>query len=158
MALSGGIKLVLVLCAIAVAGVLLMVAGGWYWWTQHSRDFFESSRTVMDEGRTAGRRLDEPACLALAIDRHRRQGSNSMTAAVRNNLWLAGCLETSRPQPRFCEGVPSYESPVAVGAWAGLACAQQGISDPYCGNLYSNVAKYCSSSRREDRMPGTRKG
>lgn len=152
MALSGGIKLVLLLCAIAAAGVVLMAAGGWYWWTHHSREFFESSRAVIDEGRAAGRRLDEGACLALAVDRHRKDAAGAMGAAVRNNLWLTGCLEASRPQRKFCEGVPPYDSPVAVGAWAGLACAKQGISDSFCSNLYSNVAKYCSSSRREARM------
>jgi len=158
MALSGGARLVLVLLAIAAGGVALMTAGAWYWWTNHSQEFLDSGKAVMLEGRAAGRRLDEPACLAIAVDRHRREGGGSMTAAVRNNLWLAGCLETSRPQRQFCEGVPSYDSPVAVGTWAGLACAQQGISDPYCGNLYSNVAKYCSSSRRKDRMPGMLEG
>jgi hypothetical protein len=152
MPMSSGVKLLLILLAIAAAGILAIGAGAWYWWSHHSKDFLESGKAVMLEGQAAGRKLDEAACVAFAVDRHRKDGAGSMGASVRNNLWLTGCLEASRPQPKFCEGVPSYDSAVAVGTWAGLSCAQQGLSDPYCGNLYGGVAKYCSSPARARKL------
>ena len=149
-------KLFVILAAIAVAGSLLIGGGAWYWWQHHSAEFLESGKAAIAEGQATGRRLDEGACMVLAIDRHKADWNRTMASAVRNNLWLSGCLDASRAQDKFCEGVPSQDDVVAAGLWAASSCARHGFSDSYCGNLFSSAVKYCGSAKRVEKLrPGT---
>jgi hypothetical protein len=152
-------KLFAILAAIAVAGALLVGGGAWYWWAHYGTEFLDSGKTAMLDGQASGRTLDEAGCMLRAIERHKADWNRTMASAVRNNLWLAGCLESSRVQEKFCEDVPSSDNPVAAAVWAASACANQGLSDSYCGNLLSNAVKYCSSPRREKKLkPGALPG
>ena len=145
-------KLFAILVAIALGGVLLIGAVGWYWWHNHSTDLLEAGKTAIGEGEAAGRQLDEGACIVLAIDRHKADWNLTMASAVRINLWLGGCLETSRVQERFCDGVPDKDDVLAAGLWAASSCARHGLSDSYCGNLFSTVARYCASPNRAGKL------
>ena len=149
-------KLFVILAAIAAAGLLLIGGGAWYWWKHHSAEFLESGKAAMTEGQAAGRRLDEGACMVLAIDRHKADWNRTMASAVRNNLWLSGCLDASRAQEKFCDGVPAKDDVVGAGLWAASSCARHGFSDSYCGNLFSSAVKYCGSAQRAEKLrPGT---
>jgi hypothetical protein len=153
------VKLFAILAAIAVAGSLLVGGGAWYWWTHHGAEFLDSGKAAMMEGQASGRVLDEGGCMTQAIERHKADWNRTMASAVRNNVWLSGCLDASRVQEKFCDEVPSYDNVVAAGLWAASACANQGLSDSYCGNLVSNAVKYCSSPKRAEKLkPGMRSG
>jgi hypothetical protein len=145
-------KLFLILAGIAVAGVLLIGAGAWYWWDRHSGELIEAAKVAVADGQKSGRRLEEAACVVLALERHKADWNRSMASTVRNGLWLNGCLDTASPQQRFCEGVPPADSPVAIGVWAGSSCVQHGYSDPYCQTLFQNISKYCSSPKRAEKL------
>lgn len=150
------VKLLSILAAIALAGALLIGGGGWYWWTHYGTEFLESGKTAIMEGEASGRSLDESGCMAQAIERHKADWNRTMISAIRNNVWLSGCLDTSRVQEKFCEGVPSDDDVMAAALWAASACANQGLSDSYCGNLVSNAVKYCSSPKRAEKLrPGS---
>ena len=152
-------KLFAILAAIAVAGALLVGGGAWYWWSHHSAEFLESGKAAMMEGKASGRALDEGGCMTRAIERHKADWNRSMASAVRNNVWLSGCLNASRVQEKFCDEVPSYDNVVAAALWTASTCASLGLSDSYCGNLVSNAVKYCSSSKRAEKLkPGTLRG
>jgi hypothetical protein len=145
-------KLFALLVAIAVAGAALIGGGAWYWWEHHSSGFLASGKAAMMEGEASGRTLDESGCMVQAIERHKADWNLTLASAVRNNLWLSGCLDASRAQEKFCDNVPSYGNVVAAGLWAASACANHGLSDSYCGNLFSSAVKYCSSPRRAEKL------
>ena len=148
-------KLFAMLLAVAVGGALLVGGGAWYWWSHYGTEFLDAGKTAMLEGEASGRTLDESGCMVRAIERHKADWNRTMASAVRNNLWLSGCLNTSRVQEKFCDNVPSHDNVVAAGLWAASACANNDLSDSYCGNLLSNAVKYCSSSRRAEKLqPG----
>jgi hypothetical protein len=148
--MSGIGKLFLILGLIAIAGLLAIGAGAWYWWKHHSADFLEGGKAVMEDGRKSGERLLESGCVAQAVARHK--AGPGMASTVRNSVWLTACLDTSGPQADFCIGVPTPENPVAVGMWAANICAQYGLTDPYCSSIFNNVATYCASSARGTKM------
>ena len=153
------VKLLAILAAIAVVGALVIGGGGWYWWTYHGKEFLDSGAAAMVEGEASGRSLDEGGCMAQAIERHKADWNRTMASAIRNNVWLAGCLGTSRVQEKFCEGVPAGDDLAAAALWAASACANNGMSDSYCANLVSNAVKYCSSPKRAEKLkPGTLPG
>ena len=149
------VRLIAILAVIAVAGILLIGGGAWYWWTYHGAEFLDSGKTAMLEGEAAGRVLDEGGCMTRAIERHKADWNRSMVSAVRNNLWLSGCLNASRLQEKFCDEIPSYDNVVAAALWGATTCANLGLADSYCGNLVSNAVKYCSSPARSKKFkPG----
>jgi hypothetical protein len=143
-------KLFLMLGLIAVVGLLALGGGAWYWWKHHSAEFLEAGTAAIEDGRKSGASLQESGCVAQVVARHK--SGPGMTSTIRNSVWLSGCLDTSSPQADFCDGVPSPENPVAVGVWAAGACIQHGLGDPYCSNLFQNVATYCASSARTGKM------
>ena len=153
------VKLLAILAAIAVVGALVIGGGGWYWWTYHGKEFLDSGAAAMMEGEASGRALDEGGCMTQAIDRHKADLNRTMATAIRNNVWLAGCLNSSRVQEKFCDDVPAGDDIVAAALWAASACANNGMSDSYCGNLVSNAVKYCSSPKRAEKLkPGSLPG
>ena len=145
-------KLFAILAAIALAGALLIGGGAWFWWTHYGTEFLDSGKAALLEGEARGRVLDEGGCMTRGIERHKADWNRSMASAVRNNIWLSGCLNTSRVQEKFCDEVPSYDNVVAASLWAASTCASLGLSDSYCGNLVSNAVKYCSSSKRTEKL------
>jgi hypothetical protein len=145
-------KVFLTLAAIAVASLVLIGGGAWYWWDQNSADLLDAGKAAISEGQKSGSDLDEEDCVASALDRHKADGNRSFGSALRNNLWLSGCLNASRPQERFCTSVPVQSEAIAVALWSAQLCAQHDLSDSYCPNLLQGVAKYCSSSQRADKL------
>jgi hypothetical protein len=146
-------KKVLLIIIAAVLGVALLIAGGaWYWWSRNSSEVLDAGATAMTEGQNSGRRLDEGGCMAAAFERHKTDGSQRITAAVRNSLWLTSCLEASKTNDKFCEAVPTPDNLIATGTWGGKSCLQQGFTDPYCAVLFGVVPKYCASATRAQKL------
>jgi len=150
--MSSNTKTLLIIVA-AVLGMALLIGGGiWYWWSQNSADFLDAGAAAIADGQSVGRNLDESGCMAAAMERHKAEGSQRMGAAVRNNLWLTACFDASKAKDKFCEGVPAGDSLLAVGTWAATSCVQQGYTDPYCGNLFAVIPKYCASPQRVEKL------
>jgi hypothetical protein len=145
-------KLFLILLGIAVAGLLLIGAGARYWWDRHSAELIEAGKAAVADGQRTGSRIEEAACVVLAVESHKSNRQWGITSAVQNGLWLTGCLDASRPQQKFCEGVPSPDSPVAIGVWSATACAKHGSSDSSCHTIFQTVSKYCSSPGRAEKV------
>ena len=145
-------NLVLTLISIAVVGVMLIGGVAWYWWHQNSAKLLDGAKAAVSEGYKSGGNLDEGGCVVSALERHKADWNRSMFSGIRNGLWLTGCLNASKPEEKFCVGVPPQSEVFAVGAWSGIACAQHGLSDPYCPTLFQNISKYCSSSQRVEKL------
>ncbi len=147
-------KVLLVLAAIAVAGSLLLVGGAWYWWDQNGTAMLDAGKTAMEDGQKDGASLTETSCTSTALDRHKADANRSFGSALRNSVWLSGCLNTSKPQEQFCAGAPSSSEILASALWATQMCSKNGIDDPTCPNLMQSVSKYCASPQREEKFRG----
>ena len=147
-------KVLLTLAAIIVAGLLLLVGGAWFWWDQNGSDLLDAGKTAMEEGQRSGSELTETSCMSTAIDRHKADTNRSFGSALRNSLWLSGCLNASRPQEQFCVGVPASDEILTMAMWSTQMCAKNGIDDPTCPNLMQSVSNYCASPQREEKLRG----
>jgi hypothetical protein len=157
------VKLLGMLALVALVGAALIGGGAWYWWSRYGGEYIDAGKQAIEEGRESGRKLDESGCLKAAIERHKAEASYSMSAAIRNDLWLTACLDASQAQLKFCEGIPSDDDVLAASLWATSTCLNLGLSDSHCGNLVGKAVKYCSSPERAAKlrsvpgsMPSTR--
>ncbi|MEQ1519426.1 MAG: hypothetical protein ABL931_23370, partial [Usitatibacteraceae bacterium] len=110
-------KLFIALALIAIAGLILIGGSAWYWWDRNSEQFLDASKTAIADGQKSGAELDEQGCMNNALTHHRDGARDSFVAALRNNLWLTGCLNASRPVSQFCADVPRQSDVVAGGIW-----------------------------------------
>ena len=145
-------KVLLILAAIAVAGVLLLIGGAWYWWDHNGTDMLDAGKTAIEDGQKSGADLTESSCVSVSIERHKADTNRSFGSALRNNHWLSGCLNSSKPQEQFCLSVPSQSEILASAMWSTKMCTQSGVDDPTCPNLMQSVSKYCSSPQREEKL------
>src|SRR5262245_5213629 len=120
---------------IAVTGLAIvaaMVTGGWWWWQNNARKLGEAANEAYAEGRRAGARQGEKGCVGEALARHADQQSQTIVGTIRNGLVLRGCLETSKAEAKFCDGVPPEDEIFARATWATQSCAGAGLGDSYC--------------------------
>jgi hypothetical protein len=145
-------KVFLTLAAIAVVGVLLVGGGAWFWWNHNGADMLEAGKVAIQEGQRSGTELTESSCVSTSMDRHKAGANSSFSSALRNNLWLTGCLNASKPQEQFCAGVPRQDEILTMAMWSAQKCAQSGIEDSTCPNLLQSIAKYCASPQRAEKL------
>jgi hypothetical protein len=75
-----------------------------------------------------------------------------MGGALKNSLFLSGCLNKSRVLASFCEGVPAPTEFIASAKWQQGTCATLGFKDQLCPQLVSGVAEYCVSPTRARKL------
>jgi hypothetical protein len=118
-------------------------------WAVRGESILAAGRASMAEGRQAGLSRGESGCLADALRGHGRDDPVSLASSVSNSARLSGCLESSRREAHFCDGVPAQHDILAVAMWVNAACSQPGFSDPFCQNIFHSVARYCASADRD---------
>lgn len=100
-------------------------------------------------GMEEGRDVDERECLADALDRYRKLSGRAVQDAMLSNLRFRGCLETSRPAPRFCDGVPPAEDSRVSAEWQISRSLQAGVRNRYA---FEPLQGYCHSSERRRKL------
>lgn len=103
-------------------------------------------RAKADEVRTEamqfGRTATEEQCVAEAFNRYR--SDQSLMSEVRARLWLAGCLETSRRDPAFCEAVPPTGEILRTVTWRLAECSRRGFeADKGCTRMLTEIQNHC---------------
>ena len=141
-----------IVIGVIIALVALVAAAGSYWWYRHGGAVLASSRAALSEGYRRGSTVDEAACLAETLQRHRSDRDGGMAEVISRSLWLNGCLGSSRVAPLFCEGVRPAREFVNLATWVTAACERQGVSDSGCQSIYQQVAKYCASPQRSAKV------
>lgn len=140
-----------VILGVVGLGVLLgaLAAAGVQWLLRSvGPTLRDSAKAVHSQGQRAGAALDDSACVAASLDRLRTGAPDGTAGLFRENLWLTGCLETSRLNDSLCQAVPSPSAPLQVGLWAAGRCNELGIGGHECGTILQRVAEYCSSPER----------
>jgi hypothetical protein len=97
----------------------------------------EKGEEGYQEGRSAGRALDESRCLASAVADYK----SGKLDALKAKGWLVGCLQVSETSKTFCEGIPSA-SDHPDASWEKQACKARGF-DEYCAFYMEPVQAHC---------------
>jgi hypothetical protein len=148
-----GLQLVQRVIAIAAVALVTAVAiGAWWWWKENAEQLKESAKAAYAEGRRAGAALGERECFARAVTRHSDKSHQTILESVRTNLILRGCLDTSRVETKFCDGVQAKDNVLSHATWAAQSCANLGFTDSYCPQMMGQLAEYCSSQKRAAKL------
>jgi hypothetical protein len=151
--MSTAIKIVLAIVSAGILAVATIVGIGVYWWSRHGQDYISSVQESANDGMQAGRTMDSQQCVAEAVKRHRRDPG--FGSAVKTRLFLTGCLKTAEPVDGFCDEVPrTTEFRESIG-WQLAQCHGHELNDTYCGQLFSEVQKYCDANQLGLRRGGT---
>ena len=137
------------MAATAVGFMALVMGAAAVWWQQHSQELLAQGQVHREKGLAAGHTHDEDACLRSAVDALGTMGSDSFGAGIAIAVELDGCLETSRPTPGFCDGVPAPSALWANGLWIAHMCQQAGHGgNTACNTMAQRIAAYCGSVKR----------
>src|SRR5260221_28637 len=104
-------------------------AAAWWWWQKNAASFKEASQAFMLDGQKAGAALGESGCVAKAVARHGESENRTFIQSINTALFLRGCLDESKAEAKFCEGVPSKEEILSYALWAAQSCANLGFTD-----------------------------
>jgi hypothetical protein len=133
--------------------LLALVAGGWFWsqkdeWlAEFNAERAEEAERFRSAGLEFGQTHDQQACLDKALSDFDSQCSG-FSCTVKYGRFLDACLETARPAPAFCEGVPPYrEEPSEEDkSWARDTCWGQDIRGEGCRLLLRQQQYFCSAA------------
>lgn len=138
-----GMKTVRVLVFLAL--VAAVVGGtGWHWWQRQG----EMLTQAQQQGARSGGQLTERGCVETAMARIRTARRNEFDTSFVEGTWLAGCLQTSRVVPSFCEGVPSSSEILSTVGWIASECAGLGLVGRACSGLLQRVVSHCTEGHR----------
>jgi len=138
-------KVIIVVGVCVFLGVFAVVAAGVYWWAHHGRELLQTGENAMKQGKDFGKKTDNQGCVDEALSRYRQ--NKGFGGAISNSLFLASCLNDSRPTPNFCDDVPRTTELIKSAQWQIKKCAEQGLPDQYCRQLYGQVQQYCERAR-----------
>jgi hypothetical protein len=128
--------------------VLLIAAGvtvGIYWLSSHSGEYLEKSKQSMIDGQRFGRGTDNHGCVTESISLYKE--NPGFSKAITTELFLQGCLHSSKETPGFCDDVPRPTEFMKSAQWQLKQCALNDLHDSYCGQLFAQVQTFCSSRR-----------
>ena len=130
--------------------VILLVAGvaaGVYWISQQSGPLLARGKEAMEEGRRFGASTDNHCCVAATLASYKKEPG--FTKAITSQLFLSGCLPTSRATTGFCADVPGPTEITNTVKWQLDQCSRAGLTgDSYCGQLFGPVQKFCELQRQ----------
>ena len=147
--MSSWLKAILIISLCFVVLIIGAVGLGAYWLTKHKDELMKSAESARADGVEFGRKTDNQGCLSEVLRRHREH--HGFSDSIVNNLFLTGCLEASRPTAGFCDDVPKSTEILESARWGIRKCTEENLSDSYCGQIFSQVQRYCDSHREEPR-------
>jgi hypothetical protein len=131
----------LVLAIVAIVGIGFLF----------NQKFGTALNAKLAEGREYGKTATKQGCLdkILARAKNPDKDSLSITDLLNDQSFISGCLETSPPEPHFCDGVPGVGSEFA-GVFNGLVFEEQvckdlkyGENNGICNMVFSTKQKFC---------------
>lgn len=138
--------------ALLIAGVLLLllfvgaVVAAFFVARTYGPGLVEAGKRGAAEGQEYGRLTDNDGCVNEAAARQARaEGFGDM---LKNTIFLAPCLEASRPTPGFCDDVPRPLEFMKSVTWQQQQCKRYGLSpEKQCGQLFQQVQSFCEMRR-----------
>jgi hypothetical protein len=139
--------------ALVVAAAAILSGVAWLWWVQNSAEFLANGKAHFEQGRAAGRTLDESGCVARATGALAGEAGSSLTAGIANSVGLSGCLEASRATAGFCDDIPLKTDIFGAAQWIASTCNQMGYAgNTSCTNLIQLLPAHCASPERSRKV------
>ena len=148
-------KILLILAGVLVLLIIGVVVATVYVWNTKGKQFLEQTMKTREDGREYGKKSDNAACVTEGLVRYKKD--SSFTGIVNAKSFLTGCLQTSRPTPNFCEGVPRRLDFSDSARWRIEQCKKNDLGeDSNCQQIFDAVQEYCEehgSSNSNDHTP-----
>ena len=145
--MSTGWKIGLTIIAAFLLVMMLGVGACFHYFSQLGNQVKEDQQAAERLGETA----DEQACLHEAMAR--AEGKNAISGTASATVFLATCLQKSRPTRGFCDGVPDRNDREAVRIWVESKCKElEKGSSITCSAMMSAVMSHCQN-RGSDPAP-----
>jgi hypothetical protein len=139
------VKVILILAAVGLLLVVAVVGGVAYWVSRHGREYIDSAQQAVKEGMQTGSRIDARQCVVESVNRHKKD--SGFGAVIATRLFLTGCLKTAAPVEGFCDDVPRVTAIMDSAKWQIGQCQAYGLKDSYCGQVFTEVQKYCDENK-----------
>jgi hypothetical protein len=128
-------KKMLIILGIGVLGFVVVIAvlvGLAFYVSSNlesDKDFQRESQAKEVEGRELGKTTDQQGCMREGLTRAKTMSTFEFKRGQINSAFVRACLESSRPAPGFCEGIPqrSLTAPSADYDWITEQCDKIGL-------------------------------
>ncbi len=148
MAISRTAKIIIISITSVVLLITVIVGIGIYVGAKYSKELLGNSKAALLEGTEFGKQTDNNGCVKEAILRHKK--APGFQAAIANNLFLRGCLETSQPSEGFCDNVPPANEIMKSVQWQLQKCKEADIPNNYGAQLFGQIQQYCHSTQNRN--------
>lgn len=140
------LKVILVVVAVGIAGLLALGVGGYWWFTRNKDRFVEMGKRARADATAYAAAHDGAQCLDEALERLDRADGILDQAEVK--VFLGFCLDDARESPGLCDDVPPRSEIMRSATWAVGRCAALGRagSQP-CSQLVQAVQEHCGRGR-----------
>lgn len=135
------------LCVVVVLVIGALVVGLVY--VARNKDAWRAKgREVVAQGRTFGTKTDNQGCVDESIVRYKKEPG--FLNANSTNLFMQGCLESSRPTAGFCDKVPVGDM-MRLVEWREGQCRQYDLGDDLsCKySLFMPLPMFCGEQKRK---------
>jgi hypothetical protein len=96
----------------------------------------------IQDGVEFGKTTNQQGCIDEGLKRGARQGILDFDDQADNDNFVLGCLESSAPNPGFCDGVPSGVKNIFVD-WTEKKCEKINMPRPICTGVFDQQIRFC---------------
>jgi len=140
-------KILLVVGGLLLVLTVMAVVAGYFVVSRYGPGLVEAGQQTFNEGAEYGQRTDNEGCLNEAAARQARvEGFGDM---IKNGIFMEVCLESSRPTPGFCDGIPRQTEFMKAITWQHQQCKRFGLKpEQHCTQLFQGVQRFCDKRGR----------
>ncbi len=135
----GGAMLVLLLCLVAVLGVI------WY-----DLEGKREGQAALVQGQEHGAENKIKRCMPAALQRTEKAGKGDrfmlrfFPDKAPDAIFLRACLEASTPSKGFCREVPPLSDSRMAAAWRSDTCSRTTADGNACQELFKVLQEFCA--------------
>jgi hypothetical protein len=130
---------------VVAALMVTCFGGGYYLWKRYGSEMVAAGKAAFDDGKAYAVNVDNNACVTGAAERY--PSDSGMAFAMKQSVFLQGCLPSSRKVEGFCDGVPASADAEASKAWMKGRCPNQVTGDNSCTLTSMPIQMFCHPSR-----------
>jgi len=128
---TGALLIVMLAVALVVAEIFLL----------SNKDYTGWEAAKRSEGADFGKTTDQEGCVKEGLVRAKEFTVFNIKSAGTNQLFVEGCLKSSRAISRFCDEVPRSEWPGTLNDWEAQQCKSRGMDESTTGCMSVFTAK-----------------